>query len=982
MAGELFKFWRFGRVLRDLLPNNSNIKFWKFGRPLDTFSKPIGQVTVCTPDTIHLTLSPHDVSIVSTNILQPDTCHLTLNLNVPAIRALDSLSDAQAAGFTVDAVYKEPSSVIVSAHGVYVGWLSSADAGFIVTPSTLNLVLSLHTAVPGIVDTLHLNLALHDVTTYCEISIVATPSTPSLVFNQHSVNVVTGVWIYETHHLHLNLFDVTVVGHASVSTSTLHLVFNQYNAAAFCPLDVLHLNLNLFDACVSYPCSIYADNLHLYLTEHDASFRSDATLFADTAHLIFNLYDPSIFYGYTVHPDILHLVLQAMDVLTYPASDVFIYDPLHVEQNWAVLLRRSEGAWLSRDGVNLGGAFPFGSSDVNKLATFSFWARWNSFPASDQVLVGRICYHSGFAVVNTASRYLSFWWIKPKSGGEYEPQVIETGYSLSTNRWYHISVTVDGANRKIYCQVWDSFTKRVWWNRFEPGREPSPEYPLIVSSDAPLVIGNVTDVSLTGPGADNHFDGYLDEVVIFNARRSPQELDYIRRGTYDNGPLPGLGISDYAITDAYVPNQVISVEEVGMHRGHVPIQRINVHGVGLSIAYKIPSFIIPVSFPVTGTIGALWTESCTLHYKFQSDVFQPEYGNNEVIVDRTTYPTCSMEATLTVGDRGVFDQFLASLVAGTTIMGVPLWPLRTDLLVNVHAGATVCSVVDTSNLYVDAPLMLVRANDLVTHDIVTVTQIDGNHVYFDSPIRYHYHSLRMPTYTARYDERSSYVVPCVRGVPTINEMDFEGTPTTLQFKLSCGGSAWTFSDIAPSAITYTVSPAYVSYITPKIDRTTLGTTNGLLSFYSHATTSRLAFEAEWYFTSDEEWRSFRDFFFSAKGRARTFKLPTWMYELRATQDVSASSTHVFLTRGYENLMDRFPLLYVRPCRIDAQPFTISIIGHDSGEEFSCLPLSGDVKTGDRISFYPTVRFLEDEIAFEFTNYHMCKVKTSFIEVIA
>jgi hypothetical protein len=285
---------------------------------------------------------------------------------------------------------------------------------------------------------------------------------------------------------------------------------------------------------------------------------------------------------------------------------------------------------------------------------------------------------------------------------------------------------------------------------------------------------------------------------------------------------------------------------------------------------------------------------------------------------------------------------------------------------------------DISNLYVGEKALLVRANDATIYDLCDITGVAGHTVNVNTALTLHHHKIQMPTEDYRYDTRSSYIVPCITGFVDVEDVELRGTKTTFWLKVKVDGGAWINAG-HPEVISLLQAPAEAGYISPKVERTIVGTENGLIAMMPHLLTSRLAFQVEWYF-NDTSWRIFRDLFISARGKTATIPMPTWCFELRVMAHHDVGSSTIILTPGFEHIWSRFKRLLVYPIT-GAFPFTITLNNYQGSNTYSCSELESELFIGDKVSLYPDVRFMEDELVFEFLYYNECKVKTSFIEVV-
>lgn len=108
----------------------------------------------------------------------------------------------------------------------------------------------------------------------------------------------------------------------------------------------------------------------------------------------------------------------------------------------------------------------------------------------------------------------------------------DSGTTLSTGQWYHGVLVIDsGTSTKFY--VNNSLSSTLGSST-------------ITSDDAPLLIGN--------DGVGSYFDGYIDDVAIYNRILSDSEVTDLYGGTFPSSGLVGKwtmeGDSGTTITDS------------------------------------------------------------------------------------------------------------------------------------------------------------------------------------------------------------------------------------------------------------------------------------------------------------------------------------------------------------------------------------------------------------------------------------------------
>jgi hypothetical protein len=911
----------------------------------------------------------------------------------------------------------------------------------------------------GAVSLLHLTLSIKNVTTYVDANAVCLPPLQSLILLSHDVEALTGASIKETLHLNFELLPASTKISCRLATTNLHLILRKNSPTirihARNPVATLQLILTVYDVEGLSGVSI-KETLHLQLT----AGAIEVVIEINDLPLILTLHSPGV-------------VIESYPPVPWVPYNI---DPLHKERQWGSSYDFGEGEYASRSGSALSSRFPLQSSDTDKQITVCCWVRFKSLSGRQTIFTKLLNNSSnanslGLFMVNDTP-YLQ--WAISTNDIQIVPALTFDDVNLVIDRWYHIGLVVDGLERTVYLHVWDDKAKTTLCKAWYASRNPYPISTLVVGNGDFRVgyfYGNSSEGAMW-------LNGYLDEFVVFNELKSPFEIDQIRLGRF-NGPSQGQAIGDFGLTTSYSPAGKVTIADYGSTVAWGPAGRIIISDFGVSVGYRVemppPPSRFPVisGFPSPGTGTSTYT-FCNITYRYKSDIFSYEYGTSrEARASHFTLPVRELDTMIGIADESSYLRLTETLEAGAMIYSVPMWALRTFLFSNAHAADSEFVAVDVSNIYVGEKVLLVRANDATIYDLCTVTSIAGNTVHVETPLTLHHHKFQMPTHEERYDERSSYVVPCITGFVDVSELELKGSKPTWFLKVKTVGGAWINAG-QPAVVDYMEAPADAGYISPKVEHTKVGTENGLMEMMPHMLTSKLAFQVEWYFI-DDSWKVLRNHFIAAKGKAVTVPMPTWCFELRATVvNRQAGSTEVTLTSGFEHIWTRFPRLYVLPLdgttpfvihlktvitdeipwyswNYDSPGHYIGVMGfvdyypvpgtfhlhyeipgvstHDifddgegnlvgdgvtaghiiySGRDFffflavtspasfnltasysyfpysntyACLPLEQNLKVGDKISLYPNVRFMEDELTFEFLYYNQCKVKASFIEVI-
>jgi hypothetical protein len=176
---------------------------------------------------------------------------------------------------------------------------------------------------------------------------------------------------------------------------------------------------------------------------------------------------------------------------------------------------------------NLAAGFPLKSTDTTKTGTFCFWVK-PTYQDSN--------YRAVFSKMDTDQNYRTFWvhindrqiGVSLGSGTGTTHETYNTGLYLDIHYWHHVTIVFDGVNKFLGV--------KVWWERTGMGSSyiNTGITNTIWVGAAPVTFGKNSYSTL----ATTLFEGYIDEVVVFNRMLTFQQADQIRRGVYT-----GTGLS-------------------------------------------------------------------------------------------------------------------------------------------------------------------------------------------------------------------------------------------------------------------------------------------------------------------------------------------------------------------------------------------------------------------------------------------------------
>jgi len=366
-----------------------------------------------------------------------------------------------------------------------------------------------------------------------------------------------------------------------------------------------------------------------------------------------------------------------------------------------------------------------------------------------------------------------------------------------------------------------------------------------------------------------------------------------------------------------------------------------------------------------------------LTYKFKTE---------ECVIETTGYttgfakyanPTRELKFSLGVTGEDTLDRLSAFLNAGVTTVTTPLWFFRTSLTAGITTGTNEIPVNDPSEYYAGEQALIMLAHQPSICELVTIASVAGSTVYTTSPIANDYHPLTMPSESSPYDTLSAYVMPVITGYLEYEGLDYISGLPALGMKAKIDSGVWESFTVPSMPSDFVFQAMDAKYNNPKILRDLCGVENGIISMYAHGDSSKLTFECTWNFC-DSNWKTLRDIFFAARGKAQSFFIPTNMYELATTRGADAGSTTIYLNPGYQYLYERFPYIMVYSRRTTNR-FLVHITDHVWRDEFTCDALDHELYDGSRACIYPQVFFESDELTFSFKGINMCYVKATFIE---
>lgn len=264
---------------------------------------------------------------------------------------------------------------------------------------------------------------------------------------------------------------------------------------------------------------------------------------------------------------------------------------------------------------DLSDGFPFKSGDTNKKAAFSFWIRLSSYHSG-----GVICKSANtngkksFVIEISGSTLRVLWGYSP--GNAF--QTFSTK-SLTLRRWYHVAVVVDGVGKFFTVRIWDDVEKSVaYFNIFFPTAE------LFVGS-GPFSLGLHTPTT-------NYFDGWIDELLVFNNTKSLMETDLMRDGLYHRRLLFACDESNGVMPVYRLDDDVMKVYSAGALAAIERLPFVKTYAQGVMVVFRATNRFTSNNF--------LSDPSCAASYSFESgsEFLKDSVGGNDLTDHGTVDP--------------------------------------------------------------------------------------------------------------------------------------------------------------------------------------------------------------------------------------------------------------------------------------------------------------------------------------------------------
>jgi hypothetical protein len=236
---------------------------------------------------------------------------------------------------------------------------------------------------------------------------------------------------------------------------------------------------------------------------------------------------------------------NTLSMVNTPTEDATNYK----EGAIAISLAAASAQYAKVIDANLSANFPLKSGDTSKLITISCWVRpttvdankrriWSKYSATGNKRSLQL-YH------NSSQIYFQY-----STAGTSGVEVSFAFGAMTANRWYHITLILDGVNKTWTCLVYDD-TNSTWY-----ALRGQTIANTVYASTAEFRIGADDDLA-----ANTCFNGQIDELVVFNRLLNYGEVVKIKNGTFAGvaafagfciDPVSGSDINSGALfTDAW-----------------------------------------------------------------------------------------------------------------------------------------------------------------------------------------------------------------------------------------------------------------------------------------------------------------------------------------------------------------------------------------------------------------------------------------------
>ncbi|PTM07578.1 MAG: hypothetical protein DA407_10300 [Bacteroidetes bacterium] len=196
---------------------------------------------------------------------------------------------------------------------------------------------------------------------------------------------------------------------------------------------------------------------------------------------------------------------------------------------------------------------------LNSPFSIETWVKPNSITGNNTILSKRLATSTdaGYDLSLESNGRVRFNWFTSGADG-----YIESDYSISTNRWYHIAVTFDGSSYLLYIDGIEVGTVTGTINA-----------PDSTGRNVECLLGALDPSVGTSALATRHFNGWIDELRIWNKAITENQIRYMmNQEIMDNGAVRG------EVVPQDIPGLTWATDLYGYYRMDVGCGDLSSHG--------------------------------------------------------------------------------------------------------------------------------------------------------------------------------------------------------------------------------------------------------------------------------------------------------------------------------------------------------------------------------------------------------------------
>jgi len=199
------------------------------------------------------------------------------------------------------------------------------------------------------------------------------------------------------------------------------------------------------------------------------------------------------------------------------------------EGSACVDLEASTPDYFSITDANLDTSFPLKNGDTTKEISICYWIRFETLPLDVHPFFWLVNFFKGgtttksFAVGSYVDGGVASFGMAIGYASGASWQKIHFGTVITTNNWYHVGITYKDSTKAYSIRVWDDNAGALLGGAEVTGTVANN----INVENGPVYIGCAEYVV-----KQEYYDGFLDEMVIFNRILTSNEIDKVRDGTF------------------------------------------------------------------------------------------------------------------------------------------------------------------------------------------------------------------------------------------------------------------------------------------------------------------------------------------------------------------------------------------------------------------------------------------------------------------